>query len=256
MIQRRKGQRISQKTAIKLTGKMMKVALAVGLVVAMVSLPILSTTVIGGMQDHSSSPAAKVTVMNNAAKKTLVECYVKMPHHDDNNDLKGIIQITVRHDLSPIASAVFVDLVQSQHFDNVFIFRVLKDFVAQWGVPTGNNNNPKNKTTKPPKTKDNVHNMTLSNVRGTLSFAGGNPATEQVFVNLGNNQRLDQENSRPFASVSDTSMTEVLDRLYTGYKDGQGQIKALKQGEQAVLEEFPHMSKVEKCRIVAKFSST
>ena len=201
----------------------------------------------------------KMTFLNNhiPGDLSLVECTISTPplsaqpgEADDNAGANGILQITVRNDLSPIASKVFLDLVNAHHFDGVFIFRVLKGFVAQWGVRTAGDDVPG--ITKPPKTKDDVHDKTLSNVRGTLSFAGGNPATQQVFVNLGNNQRLDKENSRPFATVQGM---QLLDQLYTGYKDGQGQIKALQKGEAAMREAFPRMSRVNVCRVVPAFST-
>ena len=71
-----------------------------------------------------------------------------------------------------------------------------------------------------------------------------------MFVNLNDaNVRLDKENSRPFATVDLESMI-VFDALYTGYKDGQGQVKTLKKGEKAMLEQFPHMSRIDHCRVV------
>ena len=206
-------------------------------------------------------------------KISLVECTVSTPtlppeqiqqqqqqQHEEgaaNNGVaaNGILKITVRHDLSPIASNIFLELVQAHHFDGVFLFRVLKGFVAQFGVRTAGEEDIVEQYTKPSNVKDDVHDRTLSNVRGTLSFAGGNPATEQVFVNLGNNERLDKENSRPFATVDDPSM-QILDQLYTGYKDGQGQVKTLNKGATAMREAFPRMSRVEKCRVVSSFSST
>jgi cyclophilin family peptidyl-prolyl cis-trans isomerase len=203
------------------------------------------------------------TTTTATADVTLVECVIvtkpaAAAAADGNSNMdmdtadtaNGVLHITVRHDLSPIASAVFVDLVQAHYFDGVFMFRVLKGFVAQWGMLHKDLIERKNTIPKPSNTKDTIHDKTLSNVRGTLSFAGGNPATMQVFVNLKHNVRLDRESSRPFATVDDASMKQVLDRLYTGYKDGQGQAKALHRGETAVREEFPHMSQVERCRVV------
>lgn len=232
-----------------------------------------NAAVVDDASKSSSILAGKQLISNDTSKQTsqsskdisLVECLVVTFPADGgttkNDVANGIIEITVRHDLSPIASKVFLDLVHAHHFDQVFLFRVLKGFVAQFGVrTTGNANIDKELVlvtdyTKPPKTKDELHATTLSNVRGTLSFAGGNPATEQVFVNLGNNERLDKENSRPFATVSDNSMQQVLDQLYTGYKDGNGQIKTLQQGEAAMREKFPRMSRVEQCRVVPAFAS-
>lgn len=201
----------------------------------------------------------------------LVECLIgtpKAPFVNENNEkeagAEGLIEIQVRQDLSPIASKVFLDLVKAQYYDGCFIFRVLEGFVAQWGhhhfldVDFDNSNHkigPWPDTTKPPKEKDEfVKGKTLSNKRGTLSFAGGNPQIQQVFVNLADNTRLDVLHSYPFATLTEKSMTQVMDKLYMGYKDGEGQIKALEKGEKATLEQFPRMSMVEQCRVVTSFS--
>jgi cyclophilin family peptidyl-prolyl cis-trans isomerase len=219
-----------------------------------------------GVPNYDSSIA---TPNQKQQQPPLVECTVltpqPLPLESDTESrvvqnvgtVSGTIRITVRQDLSPIASQVFLDLVTDQYFDGVFIFRVLKGFVAQWGF-RGENDDASGTFPHwrvPLKTQDSIHNRTLSNIRGTLSFAGGNPATRQVFVNLGNNQRLDKENSRPFATLDeDGSMNDVLDHLYTGYKDGQGQISTINQGEEAVRAKFPRMSMIEKCRVVKSFS--
>lgn len=187
------------------------------------------------------------TLRNKRKKLPLVECALSTPRPSVNASTSGHIRITVRSDLSPIASRVFLDLVESHYYDGTLIFRVLRNFIAQWGVRSGNDPWP---NPKPPKTADQITNGTLSNRRGTLSFAGGNPATRQVFINFDDaNVRLDKENSRPFASVDEESMI-ILDGLYTGYKDGQGQIPTLKKGEDATLNRFPNMSRIDRCRIV------
>ena len=187
---------------------------------------------------------------------SLVQCSLATPSDPSEVAANGMITITVRHDLSPIASDFFVEMIETNYFDGIYIFRVIKGFVAQWGI--------RHKEIKdqqvfipldPPDGKDEIHDQTLSNLRGTLSFAGGNPATKQVFVNMGNNQRLDKENGRPFATVNDAGMA-VMDKLYADYKDGQGQVKALGDGLDAIREHFPCWSKVESCQLLRKRGHT
>ena len=178
----------------------------------------------------------------------LVECALSTPRPSADAAANGVIAVTVRSDLSPIASNVFLQLVESHYYDGVFIFRVLPNFIAQWGVRS----DPW-PAAKPSKLADPIdNNKTLSNRRGTLSFAGGNPATRQVFVNLNDaNVRLDRENSRPFATLDEASMV-LLDKLYCGYEDGNGQIQTLNKGPEAMLENFPHMSRIDQCRVVVR----
>lgn len=177
---------------------------------------------------------------------SLVECTIKTP---SNAKAEGVLTITVRHDLSPIASQVFLDLIDARHFNGNYIFRVLKGFVAQWGI---RHKGLETVDYRPTKEKDVITKDTLSNVRATLSFAGGNPGTKQVFINLGDNRRLDKENSRPFATVDDASMT-IMDQVYAGYKDGQGQVKAMNQGVDAMKEQFPNWSQIEGCQIKVRY---
>jgi hypothetical protein len=55
-----------------------------------------------------------------------------------------------------------------------------------------------------------------------------NGPSPQVFLNMGNNRRLDKERNGPllFATMDEQSMA-IAERIYTGCKGGQGQIKAI-----------------------------
>ena len=181
----------------------------------------------------------------------LVECAVTTPFapHDTEQAANGVIQITLRTDVAPVASQYFVDLVQAGWYRDNYVFRVVRNFVAQWGAQA--RNVPRQAPPVPTNAADT--NNTLSNRRGTLSFTGGRPKSKQVFINLKDNTRLDKEGSRPFAEVSAASMARVVDRLYMGYHDGEGQIPALRQG--IILEKFPKMSQIVDCRIVESFTN-
>ena len=230
---------------------------------------------------------SNVSLLNGMS---LVDCTLSIPPHPTttNNStsssstttttttttmtraMTGILHITVRHDLSPLASAVFLKLVQSKYYDGVFVFRVLPQFVAQWGarhvglpppLPLQHGHDDVLSSWKQDdKTTDTMMThkrslLLLSNVRGTLSFAGGNPNTKQVYVNLGNNSRLDKEQSlqgRPFATLNDKAMTMLLDQLYTGYQDGNGQIQTMKRpnAEMAMKQQFPYMAQIQQCHVI------
>ncbi|KAG7365651.1 peptidyl-prolyl cis-trans isomerase B [Nitzschia inconspicua] len=221
------------------------------------------------IKSPASSPSLEAAGITQLQQRPIVECIISTPNsqlQDEPSDTitaNGTIRIMVYSDLSPIAARAFVELVQAGYFDDVYIFRVLKGFVAQWGVRHTYDDDPK-RLPRPVQDRDGITNRTLSNVRGTLSFAGGNPATQQVFVNLNDNTRLDKEGSRPFASVDEAGM-EILQHLYMGYQDGQGQIVTLNQakmkyGQQAattqasadqyILKQFPRWSKVTKCQLL------
>ena len=170
----------------------------------------------------------------------------------------GTIDITAHTGLAPLVSKAFLELVSSKHFDNNYIFRAVDGFIVQWGIesPTtiGNNREgkkfPKVDIDPPPNSADDTgnNNILRSNVRGALNFAGGNSATGQVYVNRGTNLHLDNEpGSLPFATLDERSM-KIIDSIYS-YKEGLGQVKALKIGDDEVKRLFPRMSRIEKCWI-------
>jgi cyclophilin family peptidyl-prolyl cis-trans isomerase len=196
-----------------------------------------------------STSSTTTTTTTTVTSRPIVECLVDTPNGDvtEEQSAHGTIRIVVHNDTSPVSSQIFLELVNAGYYNNVFIFRVLKNFVAQWGYRHSSDvAEPRMKITISKDTKDVVTDQTLSNLRGTLSFAGGNPFTKQVFVNLHDNTRLDTE-SRPFAVVEGMS---ILNKLHMEYKDGMGQIQTLKESngdDGFVLQKFPYMSKIVSC---------
>ena len=212
-----------------------------------VALSGVNTAVLANAQQAKLKPDDS----ESAVSDSLVICSVSTPH-SITEAVQGDLRITVRPDLAPQSAAAFLKLVESKYYDGVYIHRVVKNFVAQWGIhPNWEGDRPQ----KPPHPDPVLSNQSLSNTRGTLSFAGGNMRLGQVFINLGNSARLDGENgddgsTRPFATLDDDSMA-LADRLYKGYKEGSGQVKAVKEGAETVAAKFPNMSRIDKCHIVS-----
>ena len=187
---------------------------------------------------------------------TIVECNIATPHSTNPNKSEianGKFRIVVRSDLAPKASEAFLQLVRTNYYSGTYFHRVVKNFVAQVGI------NSNYQAMRPPGPKDTVPDpvlpSSLSNVRGTVAFAGGNMRLGQIFINLGNNQRLDNDNggdgsTRPFGIVSQATEDDMklIDEIFTGYKEGSGQVKAVKNGE--VATQFPEMSRIEECHVV------
>jgi len=233
------------------------IPLSITLSLCIFTVAILYTTKIRDASNVIQGRKTNLNTINNLQINTnadeapvrFIQCHFKS-NSAESVSLKDVIQITLRHDLSPLSSAAFLELVNAKYYDGVFIFRVLKGFIAQWGF------RPENFVSIKPKRRNEIADpvivgKSLSNTRGTLSFAGG--STVQVFINVGDNSRLDKEGSLPFATVSTKSMV-VVDKLYTGHKDGEGQIATIKEGKDAVIKNFPNMSQIEKCRAVPAFS--
>ncbi len=106
----------------------------------------------------------------------------------------------------------FHELVRRRYFDQGRFFRVVKGFVAQFGVHRDFN---VHETWRQFFIVDDPRQQ--SNVRGTLSFAQSGPNTRatEIFINLADNTMLDEQGFVPFAKVVDGM--DVVDRFYSGY---------------------------------------
>lgn len=100
----------------------------------------------------------------------------------------GPFEVTVWRDWSPAAADRLYHLVRVGYFDDAPIFRVVKGYVAQFGIPGD------------PAVYDAWRQMPVedepskaSNLRGRVSFARGGPQTRttQLFINLADNTPLD-----------------------------------------------------------------
>lgn len=212
--------------------------------------------------NRASSRAAKSEIMIQQSSKddgdVIVECILDTPHDNSPESAHGTLHITVLRSVSPLASNAFLHMVESEHFNGCYLFRVVKGFINQWGIESPHADTDGEKVAErkfdkvgidPP-----VKGKSLSNTRGTLNFAGGNSKTGQVYVNKKDNHHLDKEKgSLPFAMLDVKSM-KIIDSVYEGYKEGSGQVKAVKQGADEVQKLFPKMSRIERCWVVSNDS--
>ena len=108
---------------------------------------------------------------NTTATRQTVECLIQS---EALSGTRGVVRITVRSDLSPAAAAQFLALVTSGYYNGVYVFRVLKGFVAQFGLRPkwAGWDGPKFKRVQEPNP---FPPNALSNTRGTVAFAGGSP---------------------------------------------------------------------------------
>jgi peptidyl-prolyl cis-trans isomerase A (cyclophilin A) len=125
---------------------------------------------------------------------------------------KGDFVLTVHRDWAPKGADRLYDLAKSHFFDGAKFFRVVPGFVVQFGISPEPAVSTAWRDATIPDDAVKAHN-----VRGAVSFAaaGPNTRTTQIFVNLGNNRRLDGLGFAPVGSV--TSGMGVVDRLYSGY---------------------------------------
>ena len=157
---------------------------------------------------------------------------------------RGPVVIEVTRADAPIGADRFYNLVKAKYFDGARFFRVIPGFMAQFGLAA---DPAVSKTWDVPIQDDPVK---ASNVRGTLTFAATgapNSRSTQLFINFGNNNRLDSMRFAPFGKV--VSGMEFVDQIYSGYGEqpDQGRIEA--EGNAYMEKEFPRLDYIKTARI-------
>jgi len=163
----------------------------------------------------------------------------------------GKFTVEVHPDWAPKGAARFYELVQNGFFSDVRFFRVVSDFMAQFGI----NGNP----AVMGKWRDaNIPDDPAkeSNHRGYVTFANAGPNTRstQLFINFKDNAFLDSQGFPPIGKV--TKGMDVVDALYSGYGEGapsgNGPEQSLIQseGNAYLSKDFPRLSYITSARVV------
>lgn len=164
---------------------------------------------------------------------------------------KGDFVIEVHRAWSPIGADRFYNLVANGYYDNVRFFRVMAGFMAQFGM----HGDPEVSAVWGEQ-RINDDPVLQSNTRGFVSYAkgGANTRTTQIFINFGDNSRLDGMGFSPFGQVVEGM--EVVDGIYSGYGDTQPRGRGPsapsihERGNEYLDEEFPNLDFVTRATIV------
>jgi len=145
-------------------------------------------------------------------------------------------------------------LVEEGFYDDTCFFRVVRGFVAQFGISGY------------PTTTSYWSSQTISddivknsNRPGTVTFAtsGKDTRTTQLFINLQNNQHLDAQGFSPIGEI--VAGMDVIYLLYSGYgegpPDGYGPDQRMIQskGNAYLDESFPKLSRIIQARMDPNF---
>ena len=164
---------------------------------------------------------------------------------------KGVFTITVHRDWAPIGADRFYNLVKAGFYDEVRFFRVLPDFMAQFGI----HGRPSvMEAWRPARLKDDP--VKQSNLRGYVTFATGGPNTRttQLFINFKDNAPLDRQGFAPIGEVTDGMA--IVDSLYSGYGEGAPRGKGPDQGAMNMegnaylAKSFPKLDYIKSATIV------
>ena len=154
--------------------------------------------------------------------------------------------IEVQRAWSPHGADRFYNLVKGGFYDEARFFRVVPNFMVQFGINADPAVSSQWRSASFPDdpTKE-------SNKRGFVTFAktgAPNSRTTQIFINFGDNSFLDPQGFSPFGRV--VSGIETVDAIYSGDRErpDQGQIQS--RGNAYLSQMFPKLDYVKKATIV------
>lgn len=164
---------------------------------------------------------------------------------------KGNFDIQIHREASPKAVDRFYQLVQHHFFDKTVFYRVVPNFVAQFGIidSTATAIWKENKIPDEP--------VRESNLKGAISYARAGKETrhDHLFINLKNNQRLDTvmaggvRGYPPFGTV--IKGMDVVESLYSGYgNETMAKVDSLNYTQ--LLQAFPKLDLINKFYILKK----
>ncbi len=164
---------------------------------------------------------------------------------------QGKIVLEVNRAWSPNGVDRFYNLVEIGFFEDIAFFRVIPNFMAQFGI----HGTPAiNRVWQRATIKDDP--VVESNKRGMLSFAKTNrpnSRTTQIFINFGDNLNLDGMGFSPFARVVEGM--DVVDKIYQvgeGGPRGPGpsQRRIQQLGNPFLEEKFPKLDYIKSAKVI------
>jgi cyclophilin family peptidyl-prolyl cis-trans isomerase len=165
---------------------------------------------------------------------------------------RGPFVVEVHRDWAPLGADRFFDLVRAGFFDDSRFFRVVPDFIAQFGIP----GDPAVTRVWKDRTFPDDPPREL-NRRGTMAFAmtGPNDRRTQLYINRRDNPRIDGQGFAIIGRVIEGM--DVVDSLYDGYGETSGggmragrQVRLLEEGNAYLDRAFPKLDRIMRATIV------
>lgn len=190
---------------------------------------------------HTAAPGPRPSLLNPASLTAKAPAVFKAKFTTTGGDFV----VEVHRDWAPLGAGRFYNLVRYGYFTNAAFFRVVPGFVVQFGLSA---DPAVNKVWHVAKIQDDP--VIQSNKRGTLVFAtaGPNTRTTQLFINYGDNSRLDGMGFAPFGTVVEGM--DVVDKIFSRYGESPRQDLITDQGDAYLRANFPDIAKIKLARIL------
>ena len=166
---------------------------------------------------------------------------------------KGPFVLELYRSWGPLGVDRTYNLIRAGFFDDSRFYRVLANYIVQFGIPGDPAISQRWRTRAFPD--DSIHQ---SNVRGTFGFAmtGPNTRTTQIYINLVDNLRNDGMGFTLLGRVVEGM--SVVDSLYSGYGDAAvggmragRQQRAFEEGNAHLDRDFPLFDRIIRATIIA-----
>jgi peptidyl-prolyl cis-trans isomerase A (cyclophilin A) len=176
---------------------------------------------------------------------------------------RGPVDVLARKSWAPNGADRFYTLVQNRYYDEARFYRVVKGFVAQFGLAA---TPAVTAAWRARAIADEP--VKHSNTRGTISYARGGPGTRttQLFFNLVDNARLDTTNTFGFPPIGEVvAGMSAVDSLYSGYGNaaprtgatatasGPQQDSITRQGNDYLKRGWPKLDYVKTARVITEW---
>jgi peptidyl-prolyl cis-trans isomerase A (cyclophilin A) len=157
----------------------------------------------------------------------------------------GPFVMEVNRAWAPTGADRFYNLVKYGYFDGARFFRVIPNFMVQFGI----HGDPKlNSVWSEANIPDDP--VTQSNKRGFVTFAkrnAPNSRSTQIFINFKDNAGLDGQGFAPFGQV--VSGMEVVDKINAEHGETPNQMLIQSQGNAYLMKAFPTLDYIKSARI-------
>ncbi len=170
---------------------------------------------------------------------------------------KGSFDITLQRGQSPKAVDRVYQLITHHFFDSSLFYRVVPNFVAQFGNPDTVKQRGWEKMIIPDEP------VIYGNRSGSVSFArsGKNSRSVHLFINLKDNPKLDTisfSGVTGFPAFGDvTQGMDVVRSLYDGYGDAVfKKYELMYKNQAAFMDSFPRLDRISKAYILEKIPKT
>ncbi|MCC6794600.1 MAG: peptidylprolyl isomerase [Candidatus Hydrogenedentes bacterium] len=158
---------------------------------------------------------------------------------------RGMFVVECTREWSPNGADRFYTLVKNGFYDGAKFFRVVPNYIVQFGLPAKPDLTGKWLTSY---IEDDP--FKISNTQGTLSFAKPNRPNmraTQIFINYKDNPNLDERGFTPFAKVIEGM--DVVNQINAEYGEQPNQTSVRGRGNEYLENEFPRLDGIVKATI-------